>query len=612
MPIIPLSDGSYGSISDGPIWLPCDIWNIGSKGEYCPEDFPCIYNKLKMVNPHLFSVAKRNPYSKEEIKADIVMQMLLKIGAQQLSAHEVIRSHVLVGLTEKNSAEDRELMVEYLSFIMLHIQFDCVRCQSERTEIILELQKKPVLLTNRGYSCPLTEPVHFGKEYGNPLDIAMLLDVVDVSWVVVDPCYLKHPVTQLVPSGLLKWRSFLLDLGVTDFVKVTCNEKNANIISEAAMIDISINLTASYVRDWESPELVHLLSIFSSKGYRAKCMFLLEVLDKLWDDVYHSQAISLIISKSDGTKKPIVSSFMKCIQKFSWIPSTLDKELHQPESVFYDCEQVQSILGIKGPYACPQVNSKLLVKDIGFKVEVSIDDAVEVLRQWRVSGSPFVGCTAQMLKFYTFIANGIASSSLKVIQELISDRFIFVPFLSSCKHIDSVSGMFILAKEAYWQDPTGCVDRMNELINLSYSIQGRIIFFAQHWLMPTQVFRVMVRWASELKNGLLSLDQISELKDKLLKLENTVIPTEQDKWVSLHPSFGLLSWSDDDHLKKQFKHNDGISLIMFGDLSIEEKALLSGEVATFLRKLDVHPLSEVVSREAIFYGSEDNMDKILY
>ncbi|KAG0447875.1 hypothetical protein HPP92_028130 [Vanilla planifolia] len=355
MPIIPLSDGSYGSISDGPIWLPCDMWNIGSKGEYCPEDFPCIYNKLKMVNPHLFSVAKRNPYSKEEIKADIVMQMLLKIGAQQLSAHEVIRSHVLVGLTEKNSAEDRELMVEYLSFIMLHIQFDCVRCQSERTEIILELQKKPVLLTNRGYSCPLTEPVHFGKEYGNPLDIAMLLDVVDVSWVVVDPCYLKHPVTQLVPSGLLKWR------------------------------------------DWESPELVHLLSIFSSKGYRAKCMFLLEVLDKLWDDVYHSQAISLIISKSDGTKKPIVSSFMKCIQKFSWIPSTLDKELHQPESVFYDCEQVQSILGIKGPYACPQVNSKLLVKDIGFKVEVSIDDAVEVLRQWRVSGSPFVGWLSSLL-----------------------------------------------------------------------------------------------------------------------------------------------------------------------------------------------------------------------
>ncbi|KAG0447816.1 hypothetical protein HPP92_028133 [Vanilla planifolia] len=541
-------------------------------------------------------------------------------------------------------------MVEYLSFIMLHIQFDCVRCQSERTEIILELQKKPVLLTNRGYSCPLTEPVHFGKEYGNPLDIAMLLDVVDISWVVVDPCYLKHPVTQLEPSGLLKWRSFLLDLGVTDFVKVTCNEKNANIISEAAMIDSSINLTASYVRDWESPELVNLLSIFSSKGYRAKCMFLLEVLDKLWDDVYHSQALSFIISKSDGTKKPIVSSFMKCIQKFSWIPSTLDKELHQPESVFYDCEQVQSILGIKGPYACPQVNSKLLVKDIGFKVEVSIDDAVEVLRQWRVSGSPFVGCTAQMLKFYTFIANGIASSSLKVIQELISDRFHICSILSSCKHIDSVSGMFILAKEAYWQDPTGCVDRMNELINLRTPIQeennilcpalayvypGLHDFFVNVCGVPStppicsyyqilvqlsaialpshvahEVFCVMVRWASELKNGLLSLDQISELKDKLLKLENTVIPTEQDKWVSLHPSFGLLSWSDDDHLKKQFKHNDGISLIMFGDLSIEEKALLSGEVATFLRKLDVHPLSEVVSREAIFYGSEDNMDKV--
>ncbi|KAI0489261.1 hypothetical protein KFK09_029103 [Dendrobium nobile] len=651
IPLIPLSDGSYGYAADGPIWLPCDVSNIGSKGEYHPADFPSLFKKLKIVTPQLFSVATKNPYSVREIEVNNVVQMLLKIGVQQLSAHEVIKNHILIALSNKHVSEDRDLMIEYLSFIMLHLQNDCVSCQSDRLEIITELQKVPLLLTNHGYKCPSKEPIHFGREYGNPVDAVALFDAVDIKWIEVDPLYLKHPSTVLLSSGLMKWRAFFLDLGVTDFVQVTFTEKNVeDILSDGTMSITSFNSATTYVKDWESPELVYLLSIFSSKKLRSKCIYLLEVLDKMWDDNYSVQAKSFIISKIDGAKKPVVSSFMKSIREFAWIASTMDKDLHRPNNVFYDCEQVHSILGTIGPYAVPKINSKVLANDIGFKMEVSIDEAVEILQFWRMSMSPFVASIAQMLKFYTLISSGIATSSSKIINELISSRFIFVPFMSCCESNASASGMFLSPKEVYWQDPTGCVDRLKKVMLLcpsthkgnhmlckslgtvyptlhdffvnvcevsdtpSFSSYFQILQQLSSIALPSQVahkvFQVLVRWSDGIKSGLATPDEISELKDNFMKLENAVLPTDLDKWVSLHPSFGLICWSDNDELKKQFKHSNGVDFIQFGELSVEENALLFGGVANILHIIGVPAISEIVSREAIFYGAEDNRDKV--
>jgi hypothetical protein len=60
------------------------------------------------------------------------------------------------------------------------------------------------------------------------------------------------------------------------------------------------------------------------------------------------------------------------------------------------------------------------------------------------------------------------------------------------------------------------------------------------------------------------------LKESLQKLETTILPTSADEWVSLHPSFGLVCWVDDDELKQQFINSSDVYSIQFGDLSSED------------------------------------------
>lgn len=96
---------------------------------------------------------------------------------------------------------------------------------------------------------------------------------------------------------------------------------------------------------------------------------------------------------------------------------------------------------------------------------------------------------------------------------------------------------------------------------------------------------------------------MSYLKECLLQSEFRVLPALQDKWVSLHPSFGLVCWSDDDTLKKEFKHSENIEFLYFGELTDDEKEMLQTKVSVLLQNLGIPALSKVcifpfsVSRE---------------
>ncbi|XP_020260578.1 uncharacterized protein LOC109836938 [Asparagus officinalis] len=651
VPFVPLSDGSYSSVADGPIWLPCDGSSVGMDDKYSATLFRNLFAKLRTVNPLLLSAAN-NTY--EEAKNDNLVHMLCKIGVQPMSAHEVIKSHILVALSsDKYKNEDRHLMIEYLSFILLHFQYDCARCSSEKKDIISELQKRPVVLTNYGYKCPVDEPVHFGKEYKNPVDIDLFTCNMDNKWLEVDVAYLKHPTTQSLSFGEKKWKSFLQELGVTDFVQVSCIKRDLSdipyIISGVMMPDEDLTIAASSVNDWESPELFYFLSTFSSRRCREKCIYLLEVLDKMWDDTYNAYSKSFLVSKTNEGKRTIESSFMRSLCEFEWVASSTDKNLHRPQDLFYDCNEVRSILGNLAPYAVPQVTSKLLLKDIGLKTEVSVDDALKVLHSWKMSKAPCTTSILQMSKFYGFICDGLMKSNVKIDEEFTSSSFIFVPFLSTYRHNDALSGIFLSPKELYWYDPTGCVDKAKELLAFCSSTKDnesvpckalatiypclydffvnvcgvpktppfgnylQILLQLSSAARPSQaahvVFQVFVKWANDLNSGLIKSREILDLKENLLKVENTVLPTLQDKWVSLHPSFGLICWPDDDELKHQFKHSDGIDFLHFGELSKEDKEKLCGRIAALMRDLGVPALSEVISREAVFYGTHDNRDK---
>jgi hypothetical protein len=111
----------------------------------------------------------------------------------------------------------------------------------------------------------------------------------------------------------------------------------------------------------------------------------------------------------------------------------------------------------------------------------------------------------------------------------------------------------------------------------------------------SQVFQVFLKWSDGLKSGLLSPEDAIYLKECLTKLEFMVLPTEQDKWVSLHPSFGLVCWCDDRKLRDQFEHFDKIGFLYFGELSDDEKDILRTRVSILLQTLGIPALTEVRS-----------------
>lgn len=93
----------------------------------------------------------------------------------------------------------------------------------------------------------------------------------------------------------------------------------------------------------------------------------------------------------------------------------------------------------------------------------------------------------------------------------------------------------------------------------------------------------------------MSLEDVEYLQDSLLKKEYAVLPTRQDKWVSLHPSFGLVCWCDDDDLGREFKHLEGVNFLYFGEFPDEEHAMLQAKILIIMNRLGIPALSKVPS-----------------
>ncbi|XP_050219980.1 protein NO VEIN [Mercurialis annua] len=651
IPFVPLSDGTFSALDGGTIWLYSDTLSLVFDGARELEAFPQLYARLRTVDSALFSVS-----AVDRTLADNMAKMLLKIGVQQLSAHEIVKVHVLPALCNAEINDRNEtLMIDYLCFVMIHLQSSCPHCCVERKDIISELQHKAYILTNFGYKRPSETPLHFSKKFGNPIDVNKLINVADMQWHEVDIAYLKHPINDSLSNELMKWRVFFQEIGVTDFVQVIQMEKNISDILHTVLKDVKwdakLLLPGSVSKDWESCELAQLLSILSGTGNKECCKYLLEILDTVWDDSFSDKTSGYCNSEFSADSITFKSSFLGSIHDVPWVVSTMDNKLHYPKDLFYDCDAVRSVLGSCAPYALPKVRSSKLLSDIGFKTKVTLDDALEILRVWTESETPFKASIGQMSKFYTFIWDEIAASKNQISEALHLAPFIFIPYESGSRHDVLVSGVFLTSKEVYWHDPTGSTDHMKEIHpgnSLTELLQrplsktlcniytGLHDFFVKEcgvheipscrsyldilkqlstFALPSQaagtVFQVFLKWSDDLKSGLLSSTDIIYMKECLLKLECTVLPTVGDKWVSLHSSFGLLCWCDDKKLKKRFKDKDNIDFLYLGDLSDKEEDMLRDKMSELLQGLGIPALSKIVTREAIFYGPVDSSFKAL-
>ncbi|GKB46870.1 hypothetical protein Tco_0897623 [Tanacetum coccineum] len=114
------------------------------------------------------------------------------------------------------------------------------------------------------------------------------------------------------------------------------------------------------------------------------------------------------------------------------------------------------------------------------------------------------------------------------------------------------------------------------------------------------VFQVFQKWSDGLESGVLRSDDIDYLKKSMEEKEMTILPTVQDKWVSLHQSFGLVCWCDDEELKKEFQNLKNVNFLCLGNLTTEEKQLFQDKVSALFRRLGISSLSEVAQQEYNF------------
>ncbi|XP_056175766.1 protein NO VEIN-like isoform X2 [Syzygium oleosum] len=652
LPFIPLSDGTFGSVDEGTIWLHFDV--SGNDSEQGMDAFPMLYAKLRIVNPAFVTVLDADSYRVDMSSKENVIKMLLIVGVQRLSTHEIMKVHVLPSICDDKSASwDKNLMTEFLCFVFIHQQSSCPSCHVERDFLITELRNRAFILTNQGNKRPIEVPIHYGKGFGSSFDLRKLFNNIQMEWHEVDTIYLKHSSTKSIVNRNKKWKMFFEEIGITEFVQVVKIDRRMIDMPDTCFGKAGAERdhvsSGSVAEDWECTELDHLLSLLSTSGNRAGCKFLLEVFDKLWDDCFSDKTIGYLNNEYNGNRTPVKSSFLNSICGVPWVVSCMDDKLHYPKDLFYDCDAVHSILGSFAPYAVPKVRSVALLHDIGFKTRVTVEDVVQILRVWRRSETSFKFSVAQMSKVYTFLWKEVDTSKKNIVEDLISEPFIFFPSLCASGVQDVVFGSFLLPKEVCWNDSIEFLNQMEENDSESGTVGAKhcllsrtlcniypglrdffvnicgvdeIPSFQDHFqnflhlsttVLPSQaakyVFKVFLKLVDELKCGKVSSEDTLQVSGYLKKSDYTVLPTIRNRWVSLHPSFGLVCWCDDEKLMKEFGNLDKIELLHFGEFVDDEREMIYVKLPLLMHALGIPAFSEVVTREAIYYGPMDSSSK---
>lgn len=381
IPFIPLSDGKYSSVDEGTIWLHSESVGQGINDECLLKTFPKLYAKLRIVNTSLLVAASSIDGSCSDSSIlENAVRMLYKVGVQQLSIHDIVKSHILPALSDdKNAVGQEELMTEYLAFAMFHLQSICTTCSLERSIIIAELHEKALILTNFGFKRPSEVAIHFSGEYGNHVDVDRLVNGLDIQWHKIDSAYIRHPITKSISDGVLKWRSFFQEIGLTDFVQVVEVDMSAPELSRISFEDVlqskEIMSVDSAAKNWESQELFHILSWITSRDDKEKSRYLLEILDRLWD-TYYSDKVTGYYNDMTGVRKPFKSSLICLLQNTAWIASSIDNHLHYPKDLFHDCVAVNSIFGINAPCTIPKVSLCLRFSVLCFSQDFEVSRCV--------------------------------------------------------------------------------------------------------------------------------------------------------------------------------------------------------------------------------------------
>ncbi|KAJ7565191.1 hypothetical protein O6H91_02G052100 [Diphasiastrum complanatum] len=666
LPFIALSNGTFTSSMEGPLWFTDSIADEEASPHM--KMFSLLYSDLRTVHPEILqcgancsdthSKGPRSTLSPTPAENAVnVKSVLVKLGVSQLSAHEVIKVHILPKFLEHDFTEKDEVqVVQYLAFVMLHFCSDCRKCTVDKNSIVKKLQKDSMILTSTGLIRLGKSFIHFPVELGNKINMKEIFNDVKIFWPEIDPIYL-----QFLPSHWSNHcRSFFEGLGVTDFLQVvpvekTVYDKSLSIWKDSSW-EIECNSKGWIVEDWECSEVSDILeALCQFPEKHDQCAKLLSVLDMLWKDQYCQFSGSTYRSMVgiSQEKKVTESTFVLTMRQFSWIKSGQDKKLHQPAELFHRCDAVESLLGSQGPYAMPQVQSMGLVKALGLRTSVSINDVYELFGRWNSSGRSYEASVAQMVRIYSFLWTEIGAQQEAVLKLLDSFPCIFVPEMLHTNSETISRGEFYHLADVSWSDATGSLDILDAHLQASemarekapgctfslkplskvypslraffvgilcvqeqpdfdgyLSILQQIsAFFSPHEAME-QVLGIFSALSAEIESGRVNTEDQAQWKSKLLSTGARIFPTIQDTWISLNEKNKSICWCDDLDLLKDFsdleKYIDFIVISNGQQMKNPEAGNGYSSNISLISSLDIPRFSELVEPEVIAYGTHNN------
>ncbi|KAI5075193.1 hypothetical protein GOP47_0009269 [Adiantum capillus-veneris] len=445
-----------------------------------------------------------------------------------------------------------------------------------------------------------------------------------------------------------KWRQFFENLGVLDFVKVKCNSRKlhdkADVFWKRLPEHIK-NESSLSVEDWECPELIEIVeglcdACCDTPNKLKKLSDFVAAFDSLWDECYSKYSASC--SEKEGLRVNVLLSFVLKLRSYAWVQSSFDGKLYKPTQLYHRCAAVESILGVHAPYAVPQMSSVRFAEALGLKMNVSVLDVLNVLTMW--NRHSFKTSLSQMEKLYSFLRKETAQSEKDVRAFFQQNACIFVPDKIRASSKTRCKGRFYFVYELIWKDDSGCLAKLlhssSDVSNLKIcpktldllypTLRDFLVdvcqvkhtmeigdyvnvlrMFAKQFSpseVVTEVLAVFSKWSLDIDNRKLSFSALCKLKEVLHSKDSPILPTTQNKWVSLHSSEWLVCWCDDDVIGRQFSSSK-IFYVCVGTSSA--KGLIEAEVNSqigqllpFFKAMDILPLSKVVQQQPTICGAK--------
>nr|GEU70315.1 putative reverse transcriptase domain-containing protein [Tanacetum cinerariifolium] len=123
--------------------------------------------------------------------------------------HEIVKAHVLPAICDKKNIVNTDLIREYLSSIMVHLQSNCSKCGTEWKDIISEVYNKAYILTNHGFVPPSEVEIYFGNDFGNQFDICRFISGIDVKSMRVN----EYSTNGALDARKQQFNKWVLDVG---------------------------------------------------------------------------------------------------------------------------------------------------------------------------------------------------------------------------------------------------------------------------------------------------------------------------------------------------------------------------------------------------------------